>query len=59
MLAYSIIMLTTDLHSSHIKKKMTKEEFIRNNRGINDDEDLPKEYLSKIYEEIATAEIKV
>ena len=27
--------------------------------GINDDEDLPKEYLSKIYEEIALSEIKV
>ena len=59
VLSFSVIMLTTDLHSSHVKKKMTKEEFIKNNRGINDDEDLPKEYLSKIYEEIASSEIKV
>ena len=59
VLSYSVIMLTTDLHSTHVKKKMTKEEFIKNNRGINDDEDLPKEYLSKIYEEIASSEIKV
>jgi brefeldin A-inhibited guanine nucleotide-exchange protein len=59
VLAYSVIMLTTDLHSAHVKKKMTSEEFVKNNRGINDDEDLPKEYLSKIYEEIADNEIKV
>ena len=59
VLAYSIIMLTTDLHSTRIKKKMTKEEFIKNNRGINDSEDLPKEYLAKIYDEIASSEIKM
>lgn len=33
VLAYSVIMLTTDLHSSNVKKKMTKEEFVKNNRG--------------------------
>ena len=38
---------------------MTKEEFTKNNRGINDSEDLPKEYLSKIYDEIASSEIKM
>lgn len=59
VLAFSVIMLTTDLHSTHIKKKMTKEEFVKNNRGINDSEDLPHEYLSKIYEEIASSEIKI
>lgn len=36
VLAYSIIMLTTDLHSPQVKNKMTKEQFIKNNRGIND-----------------------
>ena len=59
VLAYSIIMLATDLHSDRVKKKMTKEEFIKNNRGINDSEDLPKEYLAKIYDEIASSEIKL
>ena len=54
VLAYSIIMLTTDLHSDRVRKKMTKDEFIKNNRGINDSEDLPNEYLSKIYDEIAS-----
>ncbi|KAK7803306.1 hypothetical protein U0070_009066 [Myodes glareolus] len=36
VLAYSIIMLTTDLHSPQVKNKMTKEQYIKMNRGIND-----------------------
>ncbi|KAK1801516.1 hypothetical protein P4O66_004578 [Electrophorus voltai] len=53
VLAYSIIMLTTDLHSPQVKNKMTKEQYIKMNRGINDSKDLPEEYLSSIYDEIA------
>src|SRR5690606_8249468 len=59
VLSYSVIMLNTDLHSDKLKGKarMTKEEFIRNNRGINDKEDLPDEYLIGIYNEILSNEI--
>ncbi|KAI0397745.1 Sec7-domain-containing protein [Xylariaceae sp. FL0594] len=57
VLAYSVIMLNTDLHSSKIAKRMTKEDFIKNNRGINDNADLPPEYLIAIYDEIANNEI--
>ena len=39
--------------------KMTKEQYIHMNRGINDSEDLPSEYLSNIYDEIAGCEIKM
>ncbi|XP_024084043.1 brefeldin A-inhibited guanine nucleotide-exchange protein 1 isoform X3 [Cimex lectularius] len=59
VLAYSIIMLTTDLHSPQVKHKMTKEQYIKLNRGISDSEDLPEEYLSNIYDEIAGHEIKM
>ena len=38
---------------------MSKEAFIMNNRGINDSEDLPKEYLSAIYDEIKESEIEM
>lgn len=38
---------------------MTKEQYIRMNRGINDSKDLPEEYLSAIYDEIAGNEIKM
>lgn len=59
VLSYSIIMLTTDLHSPQVKNKMTKEQYIKMNRGINDSKDLPEEYLSQIYDEIAGSEIKM
>uniref|UniRef100_A0A3P9N9M1 ARF guanine nucleotide exchange factor 2 n=1 Tax=Poecilia reticulata TaxID=8081 RepID=A0A3P9N9M1_POERE len=57
VLAYSIIMLTTDLHSPQVKNKMTKEQYIKMNRGINDSKDLPEDYLSSIYDEIAGKKI--
>lgn len=57
VLAYSVILLNTDLHSSKVAKRMTKDDFIRNNRGINDNADLPPEYLIGIYDEIAGNEI--
>lgn len=59
VLAYSVIMLTTDLHSPQVKSKMTKEQYIKLNRGISDQKDLPEEYLSQIYDEIAGHEIKM
>mgnify|MGYP002621067570 CR=1 FL=1 len=57
VLAYSVIMLNTDLHSPQVQKRMTKEDFIKNNRGINDNADLPDEYLISIYEDIQNNEI--
>ncbi|KAK3352865.1 hypothetical protein B0T25DRAFT_195524 [Lasiosphaeria hispida] len=57
ILAYSVILLNTDLHSSKIAKHMSKQDFIKNNRGINDNADLPDEYLLAIYDDIASNEI--
>ena len=58
VLAYSVIMLNTDQHSIKMKgKRMTIEDFIKNNRGINDNADLPDDYLISIYDEIAHNEI--
>ncbi|KKY27581.1 putative guanyl-nucleotide exchange factor [Phaeomoniella chlamydospora] len=58
ILAYSVILLNTDQHSSKFKgRRMSKEDFIKNNRGINDGQDLPDEYLVGIFEEIANHEI--
>lgn len=42
---------------SKVKNKMTKEQYIKMNRGINDSKDLPEEYLSAIYDEIAGKKI--
>mmetsp|Transcript_28727 Transcript_28727/g.47555 ORF Transcript_28727/g.47555 Transcript_28727/m.47555 type:complete len:1239 (+) Transcript_28727:3-3719(+) len=54
ILAFSIIMLNTDLHNPSIKedRRMTKEGFIRNNRGICDGQDLPEEMLTTIFDRI-------
>ncbi|KAG8526609.1 uncharacterized protein KY384_008810 [Bacidia gigantensis] len=58
VLAYSVIMLNTDQHSTKLKgKRMTVEDFIKNNRGINDNADLPDDYLVGIYNEIGENEI--
>lgn len=59
VLAFSVIMLTTDLHSPQVKNKMTKEQYINLNRGVSDSKDLPEKYLSAIYDEIAGQEIKM
>jgi brefeldin A-inhibited guanine nucleotide-exchange protein len=59
VLAYSVIMLNTDAHNPQVKKRMTKPDFIKNNRGINDNTDLPEELLSEIFDEIVTNEIRM
>jgi len=61
VLSFSTIMLNTDLHNPQVpdQKRMKKEEFIRNNRGINDGEDLPKEYLENLYDRIKEKQIQV
>lgn len=38
---------------------MTKEQYIMMNRGINDSKDLPEDYLSSIYNEIAGKKISM
>ncbi|XP_055805575.1 ARF guanine-nucleotide exchange factor GNOM-like [Solanum dulcamara] len=59
LLSYSIIMLNTDQHNAQVKKKMTEEDFIRNNRRINGGNDLPREFLSKLYHSICEDEIRI
>lgn len=59
VLAYSTILLNTDAHNPQIKHRMTKSDFIRNNRGINDGEDLPEELLSTIFDQILNNEIRM
>ena len=60
ILAFSVIMLNTDAHNKNLKqKRMTKTEFVKNNRGINDGKDLPEDFLGEIYDEIQANEIKM
>lgn len=59
VLSYSIIMLNTDLHNPMVKQKMTKAEFIKNNRGIDDGNDMPEELMGALYDRILKNEIKM
>ncbi|XP_075518419.1 brefeldin A-inhibited guanine nucleotide-exchange protein 2 [Primulina tabacum] len=59
VLAYSVILLNTDAHNPMVKNKMSAEDFIRNNRGIDDGKDLPDEYLRSLFERISKSEIKM
>ena len=61
ILAFSIIMLNTDLHNPAIKeeRRMTREGFIRNNRGICDGQDLPDELLLGIFDRIKSNPISL
>lgn len=61
VLAFSTIMLNTDLHNPTIKteQRMTKEQFIRNNRGINGGSDLPKDFLADLFDQIKDRALKV
>ena len=58
-LAYSVIMLNTDQHNPQVKHRMTLQDFIKNNAGLDDDRDLPEEYLCAIYDDIQKNEIKM
>ncbi|KAG0212210.1 Brefeldin A-inhibited guanine nucleotide-exchange protein 2 [Mortierella sp. NVP41] len=57
ILAFSVIMLNTDQHSDSVKRRMDVKDFIKNNRGINDNNNLPDEYLTEIFNNISTNEI--
>ncbi|KAJ7068245.1 hypothetical protein C8F01DRAFT_1117441 [Mycena amicta] len=59
VLAYSVILLNTDHYNPQVKRRMTKTDFIKNNRGINDGVDLPEQYLSDIFDEIDSNEIRM
>ncbi|XP_024985305.1 brefeldin A-inhibited guanine nucleotide-exchange protein 2-like [Cynara cardunculus var. scolymus] len=59
VLAYSVILLNTDAHNPMVKNKMSADDFIRNNRGIDDGKDLPAEYLRSLYARISKNEIKM
>lgn len=59
LLSYSIIMLNTDQHNAQVRKKMTEEDFIRNNRCINGGNDLPREFLSELFHSICRNEIRI
>ncbi|KAJ2779722.1 guanine nucleotide exchange protein for ADP-robosylation factor [Coemansia interrupta] len=59
VLAYSTVMLNTDRHSQQVRNRMSKQEFINNNRGINDGSDVDAALLGSIYDQVDGEEIKM
>ena len=55
ILAFSTIMLQTNLHNPAVRddKRMTKEQFIKQNKNISSDGELSDEMLMEIYDNIA------
>lgn len=64
LLCFSIIMLNTDRHNPNIRqdRKMTLEQFIRNNinygKDVNQTKPLPREFLENIYQAISEQPIR-
>ena len=57
-LAYSIMILNTDLHNPNVINKMTVEEFIKNNKSSGLFKEVPEDYFKKIYQELYINELK-
>ena len=52
-------MLNTALHNPNVKKKITCEQFVGQNRGINSGKDLPRDILELIYKNIKEEPFKI
>lgn len=59
VLAFAIMMLNTDQHSPNVKDKMTQDQFISMNRGIDNGNDLPRPLMEGIYRRIRDNEIRL
>ena len=60
ILAFSTIMLQTNLHNPAIRdRRMTKEQFVKQNKGISPDGELPDDLLMEIYDRIAAQPISM
>jgi len=59
LLAFSTIMLATDLHSPSIKNKMTKQVFIDRQAKNNGGGDYDTKFLSELFDRIAASPLKL
>ncbi|KAJ6525107.1 hypothetical protein DFH09DRAFT_1264292 [Mycena vulgaris] len=57
VLAFSVILLNTDLHNPQVRARMTVEDYKKNLRGVNNNTDFSPEFLQNIYDSIRKREI--
>ena len=57
VLAYSVIMLNTDLHNPQVTRRMSVTDYQRNLRGVNEGADFDAGYLAQLYDSIRRREI--
>ncbi|XP_056129083.1 LOW QUALITY PROTEIN: IQ motif and SEC7 domain-containing protein 1-like [Lampris incognitus] len=60
ILAFAIILLNTDMYSPNVKpeRKMKIEDFIKNLRGVDNGQDIPRDLLVGIYGRIQKWELR-
>jgi hypothetical protein len=54
---FSVIMLNTDQHNPQVKKRMELKDFLRNNRKINEGEDIPEDVQTRVFNSIRNSQI--
>ena len=59
ILSFSIIMLNTALHNPNAKMKISAEQFIKQNKGINSGKDLGPDMLEAIFRNIKEEPFKI
>ena len=59
ILSFAVIMLNTALHNKNVKVKITEDQFLAQNKGIDAGKDLPREMLLAIYTSIKEEPFKI
>jgi hypothetical protein len=60
VLAYAIVLLNTSIHNPNVKssEKMRLEQFVKMTKGIDNGNDIDKDYLHGIYERVKQCEFR-
>jgi len=61
VLAFALVMLNTDLHTTEVRTKMTRDQFVKNYEGVaaSEEDKIPKELLVLLYDRIKRSELKL
>jgi Sec7-like guanine-nucleotide exchange factor len=57
VLAFSTVMLNTDLHNAAVKQKMTRDQFVRNTKAATQEPSV--QFLGQIFEEIRQQSLQI